>query len=74
MPPPNFTSKGLSPSIHGNTLSSYSCLEGDVVVTILPYSLFREYVAQLMSVEKKSLLIVSQNAITCKDVFGFFMR
>lgn len=41
----------------------------DIVVTNPPFSLFREYVAQLMEHEKKFLIIGSMNAITYKEVF-----
>ncbi|KFX00115.1 adenine-specific methyltransferase EcoRI family protein [Pectobacterium carotovorum] len=43
--------------------------EADIVVTNPPFSLFREYVAQLASFEKKFIIIGNQNAITYKDVF-----
>ena len=44
----------------------------DVVVTNPPFSLFREYVAQLVKYGKKFLIIGNKNAITCKDIFHFF--
>ena len=43
--------------------------EADVVVTNPPFSLFREYVAQLMKYEKKFVIIGHQNAITYKEIF-----
>lgn len=43
--------------------------EADVVVTNPPFSLFREYIAQLMEYGKKFLIIGHQNAITYKEVF-----
>lgn len=43
--------------------------EADVVVTNPPFSLFREYVAQLMEYNKKFLIIGNMNAITYKDIF-----
>ena len=43
--------------------------EADIVVTNPPFSLFREYIAQLMEYEKKFLIIGHQNAITYKEVF-----
>lgn len=43
--------------------------ESDIVVTNPPFSLFREFVAALISSEKKFLVIGSLNAITYKDVF-----
>ena len=41
----------------------------DIVVTNPPFSLFREYVAQLMQYGKKFLIVGSQNAITYKEIF-----
>jgi len=43
--------------------------EADIVVTNPPFSLFREYVAQLMEYDKKFLIIGNQNAITYKEIF-----
>lgn len=43
--------------------------EADIVVTNPPFSLFREYVAQLVAFEKKFLIIGHQNAITYKEIF-----
>lgn len=41
----------------------------DIVVTNPPFSLFREYVAQLMEYEKKFVIVGNQNAITYKEIF-----
>ena len=43
--------------------------EADIVVTNPPFSLFREFVAQLFEYDKKFLIIGNLNAITDKDVF-----
>ena len=43
--------------------------EADIVVTNPPFSLFREYVAQLMDYGKKFLIIGTMNAITYKEIF-----
>ena len=43
--------------------------QADIVVTNPPFSLFREYVAQLMEYDKKFLIIGDQNAITTKEIF-----
>lgn len=43
--------------------------EADVVVTNPPFSLFREYIAQLMEYDKKFLIIGNQNNITYKEIF-----
>ena len=52
---------------------SSECIEllkqADIVVTNPPFSLFREYVAQLMEYEKKFLIIGNKNAITYKEIF-----
>jgi len=44
--------------------------ESDIVVTNPPFSLFREYVAQLVEYDKKFIIIGSKNAITYKDIFS----
>ena len=41
----------------------------EIVVTNPPFSLFREYVAQLIEHKKKFLILGSQNAITYKEIF-----
>ena len=43
--------------------------QADIVVTNPPFSLFREYLAQLIQYDKKFLIIGSVNAITYKEVF-----
>jgi hypothetical protein len=43
--------------------------QADIVVTNPPFSLFREYVAQLIEYNKKFIIIGHQNAITYKDIF-----
>ena len=52
---------------------SEECIEllkqADIVVTNPPFSLFREYVAQLMEYKKKFLIIGNKNAITYKEIF-----
>lgn len=45
--------------------------ECDIAITNPPFSLFREYIAQLMEYDKKFLVIGNYNAITYKEVFGF---
>lgn len=53
---------------------SDECIEllkqADIVVTNPPFSLFREYVAQLIEHDKKFLIVGNQNAITYKEVFS----
>ncbi len=57
---------------HGDFRSA-ECIEllkqADIVVTNPPFSLFREYLGQLMQYEKKFLIVGHQNAITYKEVF-----
>jgi hypothetical protein len=52
---------------------SNECIEllkqADIVVTNPPFSLFREYVAQLVEYEKNFLIIGNVNAITYKEIF-----
>lgn len=52
---------------------SEECIEllkqADIVVTNPPFSLFREYVAQLMEYKKKFLIIGNTNALTYKEIF-----
>ena len=43
--------------------------EADIVVTNPPFSLFREYVAQLFEHDKKFIIIGNINAVTYKEVF-----
>ena len=57
---------------------SAECIEilkqSDIVVTNPPFSLFREYVAQLVKYDKKFLIIGNVNAITYKEIFPLFMQ
>ena len=43
--------------------------EADIVVTNPPFSLFREYIAQLIGYDKKFIIIGNKNAITYKEFF-----
>lgn len=43
--------------------------EADIVVTNPPFSLFREYIAQLIDHDKKFIIIGNINAITYKEIF-----
>ena len=45
--------------------------QSDIVVTNPPFSLFREYVAQLIECNKKFLILGNMNAITYREVFKF---
>ena len=52
---------------------SDECIEllkqADIVVTNPPFSLFREYVAQLIEHDKKFLILGNKNALTYKEIF-----
>ncbi|MYE26691.1 MAG: modification methylase [Chloroflexi bacterium] len=52
---------------------SAECIEllkqADIVVTNPPFSLFREYVPQLVEHDKKFIIIGDKNAITYKEIF-----
>ncbi len=48
--------------------------QSDIVVTNPPFSLFREYIGQLIAYEKKFLIIGNQNNITYKEVFPLLMN
>lgn len=43
--------------------------QADIVVTNPPFSLFREYIGQLMEYEKKFLIVGNQGAIIYKEIF-----
>ena len=45
--------------------------ETDIVCTNPPFSLFREYVKQLMDYGKKFLIIGNNNAVTYKEIFPY---
>lgn len=63
----------ISPLENGGDFRSDECIEllkqADIVVTNPPFSLFREYVAQLVKYDKKFLILGDQNAITYKEIF-----
>lgn len=51
------------------------CIEilkkADIVVTNPPFSLFREYLAQLMEYEKKFIIWGNYNSVGCKNIFPY---
>ena len=66
--------KNVLTTLQGNgDFRSEECVEllkeADIVVTNPPFSLFREYVAQLVQYDKKFLIVGNQNAITYKECF-----
>ena len=69
---------GIMP-LHGDgDFRSQECIEllkeADIVVTNPPFSLFREYIAQLIEYDKKFLIIGHQNAITYKEIFPLLQQ
>ncbi len=68
---------GIHPLKGDGDFRSPECVEllkqADIVVTNPPFSLFREYVSQLVELEKKFLIIGHQNAIKYKEIFPLFM-
>jgi len=66
--------KNTAKPLEGNgDFRSKECIEilkkSDIVVTNPPFSLFREYVAQLVDHNKNFLIIGNTNAITYKEIF-----
>lgn len=65
--------KGDAGKYPGGDFRSAECVaflkQADIVVTNPPFSLFREYVAQIVEHRKKFLIIGSKNAITYKEIF-----
>lgn len=66
--------EGVVEMLKGNgDFRSEECIEllkeADIVVTNPPFSLFREYIAQLIEFDKKFLIIGKIDAITYKEVF-----
>ena len=77
--PPNPTIAGLVRSLEGDgDFRSKDCIafleEADIVVTNPPFSLFREYVAQLIKYDKKFIIIGNINAVTYKEIFPLIQR
>lgn len=66
--------KNVLSCLRGNgDFRSQECIEllkeADIVVTNPPFSLFREYIAQLMEYDKKFLIIGNIMSVTCKEIF-----
>lgn len=70
---PNAEEIGVKPLKGDGDFRSEECIEllkqADIVVTNPPFSLFREYIEQLMKYNKKFVIIGNQNAITYKEIF-----
>jgi len=63
----------VTPLLGDGDFRSKECIEllkqSDIVVTNPPFSLFREYIAQLEQYGKQYLIIGNTNAITYKEIF-----
>ena len=70
--------KNVLSTLETGDFRSKECIEllkeADIVVTNPPFSLFREYIAQLMEYEKKFLIIGNIMSVTCKEVFPYIMN
>lgn len=70
---PNPSEIGIRQLKGDGDFRSDECIEllkqADIVVTNPPFSLFREFVAQLMKYRKKFLILGQQNAITYKEIY-----
>lgn len=70
---PDIEEIGIKSLAGDGDFRSAECIEllkqADIVVTNPPFSLFREYVAQLIKYEKKFIIVGHQNAITYKEIF-----
>ena len=64
---------GITPLQGDGDFRSEECIrilkQADIVVTNPPFSLFREYIAQLIEYDKKFLIIGNKNAIAYKEIF-----
>ncbi len=73
------THRGSWERLKGNgDFRSAECIEilkeADVVVTNPPFSLFREFVAQLMKYEKFFVILGNKNAVTYKEIFPLIQQ
>jgi len=66
----------VTPLRQGGDFRSKECIDllkqSDIVCTNPPFSLFREYIAQLVEFDKKFLIIGNTNALTYKEIFKLF--
>lgn len=73
---PNIEEIGINYFKGDGDFRSKECIEllkeADIVVTNPPFSLFREYVAQLIEYDKKFIIIGNLNAVTYRDIFKLF--
>ena len=70
---PDYHEVEVKPLKGDGDFRSAECIEmlqqADIVVTNPPFSLFREYVAQLVESGKRFLIIGNMNAVTYKEIF-----
>ena len=70
---PDYDEVEVKPLQGDGDFRSVECIKklqkADIVVTNPPFSLFREYVAQLIKSGKKFLIIGNMNAVTYKEIF-----
>lgn len=70
---PDISEIGIKHLNSDGDFRSKECIEllkkSDIVITNPPFSLFREYVSQLMEYDKKFIIIGHQNAISYKEIF-----
>lgn len=75
---PTVESIGINPLKGDGDFRSLECIEllkeADIVVTNPPFSLFREYVEQLIDYDKDFLIIGNYNAVTYKEIFPLFQE
>ena len=68
----------ITPLKQNGDFRSSECIEilkeADIVITNPPFSLFREYVAQLMEYKKEFIIVGNQNAITYKEILPLIMN
>lgn len=72
---PDLSEIEVKPLQGDGNFRSPECVEllkqADIVCTNPPFSLFREYVAQLMKYEKKFLIVTNKGAISYKEIFPY---
>ena len=67
--------KNVLSTLKTGDFRSQECIEllkeADIVVTNPPFSLFREYIGQLMEYGKKFVIIGNINSVSCKEIFPY---
>lgn len=75
---PDIEEIGVKPLKGDGDFRSKECIqllkEADIVVTNPPFSLFREYMAQLIKYHKQFIVLGNQNEITYKEIFPLLMN